>query len=52
MIVNIKCTNGDKFVVTTESSAMISEFKKLLETQSTIPIGQQRLIYKGNESKV
>ena len=44
---NIKCTNGDKFAVTSEKGHSVGDLKQQLETVCQVPVAQQRLIYKG-----
>ncbi|KAH6767288.1 ubiquitin family protein [Perilla frutescens var. hirtella] len=45
--VNIRCSNGSKFSVTTSLKSTVSEFKGLLAQNCDVPAEQQRLIYKG-----
>lgn len=47
-IINIKCTNGDKFVVDAELEQTVADLKSQIEGQITVPSDQQRLIYKGH----
>ena len=49
--VNIKCTNGDKFAISTQKSGTVLDLKNAVEVSATIPAAQQRLIFKGNVLK-
>ncbi|XP_051140935.1 ubiquitin domain-containing protein DSK2a-like [Andrographis paniculata] len=44
---NIRCSNGSKFVVEVKLSSTIENFKSILAQKCEIPPQQQRLIYKG-----
>ncbi|XP_038888095.1 ubiquitin domain-containing protein DSK2a-like [Benincasa hispida] len=45
--VNIRCSNGSKFSVTTSLDSTVGTFKSILAQNCDIPADQQRLIYKG-----
>lgn len=45
--INIRCSNGTKFSVTSSLGSTVSEFKALLANNCDVPADQQRLIYKG-----
>lgn len=45
--VNIRCSNGSKFSVTTSLDSTVATFKSILAQNCDIPADQQRLIYKG-----
>ncbi|KAG7584103.1 Ubiquitin-like domain superfamily [Arabidopsis suecica] len=45
--VNVRCSNGSKFSVTTSLDSTVESFKELIAQNSDVPANQQRLIYKG-----
>uniref|UniRef100_A0A1J3I020 Ubiquitin domain-containing protein DSK2b n=1 Tax=Noccaea caerulescens TaxID=107243 RepID=A0A1J3I020_NOCCA len=45
--VNVRCSNGTKFSVTTSLDSTVEAFKELVAQNSDVPANQQRLIYKG-----
>ena len=45
--VNVRCSNGTKFSVTTSLDSTVESFKELIAQNSDVPANQQRLIYKG-----
>ncbi|KAG8500262.1 hypothetical protein CXB51_004312 [Gossypium anomalum] len=45
--VNIRCSNGTKFMARTNLESTVGSFKALLAQNCDIPADQQRLIYKG-----
>lgn len=49
--INIKCTNNEKFSVSIDASSTILQLKEAVETTSSVPVLQQRLIYKGHVLK-
>lgn len=49
--VNVKCSNADKFEVTTTTTATVAEFKTALSAVSGVEVENQRLIYKGRVLK-
>lgn len=50
--INIKCTNGEKFSIPqVDLSSTVETFKTLVSETTSVPPGQQRLIYKGHVLK-
>lgn len=45
--VNVRCTNGSKFIVRTSLESTVESFKALVAQNCEVPANQQRLIYKG-----
>lgn len=45
--VNVRCSNGTKFSVTTSLDSTVEAFKELVAQNSDVAANQQRLIYKG-----
>lgn len=45
--VNVRCSNGSKFSVSTSLDSTVEAFKELVAQNSDVPANQQRLIYKG-----
>ena len=45
--VNVRCSNGSKFNVSTSLDSTVESFKELVAQNSDVPANQQRLIYKG-----
>ncbi|ESQ50791.1 hypothetical protein EUTSA_v10022621mg [Eutrema salsugineum] len=45
--VNVRCSNGSKFSVSTSLDSTVESFKELVAEKSDVPANQQRLIYKG-----
>lgn len=45
--VNVRCSNGSKFSVSTSLDSTVEAFKELVAQKSEVPANQQRLIYKG-----
>ena len=45
--VNVRCSNGSKFSVSTSLDSTVEAFKALVAQNSEVPANQQRLIYKG-----
>lgn len=51
LAVNIRCSTGEKHAVTLESSLSILQVKVKLVDVVSVPVVQQRLIYKGRVLK-
>ncbi|CAN8327738.1 unnamed protein product [Cochlearia groenlandica] len=45
--VNVRCSNGSKFSVSTSLDSTVESFKALVAQNCDVPANQQRLIYKG-----
>ncbi|KAL0686841.1 hypothetical protein Bca4012_086518 [Brassica carinata] len=45
--VNVRCSNGSKFIVRTSLESTVESFKALVAQNCEVPANQQRLIYKG-----
>ncbi|KAF2544263.1 hypothetical protein F2Q68_00028824 [Brassica cretica] len=45
--VNVRCSNGSKFIVRTSLESTVESFKALVAQNCDVPANQQRLIYKG-----
>ena len=47
----IRCPNGSKYQVETNSEDTVGDFKKAIEKVADIPAAEQRVIYKGRVLK-
>lgn len=49
--VNVRCSNAQKLTVPLDTSCTVVAFKAQIATEADIPVGSQRLIYKGKVLK-